>query len=158
MKKLLCSLIIISLLVGICTLFGCTNNVGKFLYLDEAYENGYLTQEDLIFIAYIYNHGRDGNEAIISEDYTPNHKDPRELSNKTVNRIKQTYLSNVIGDKTVSDKYINLFAYYGTYNGAVVIGITDNYNCYDKIIIEEYKIEGVTFNNYTASDIRIWVA
>lgn len=157
LKRLLYSFMILFLLVGICTFYGCENKVGEFLRLNEAYESGYLTNEDLIIIAYDYNHGRNGNKEIISEDYTPKPKDPKELSNKIQKKIKQAYLSNIIKDNTLSDKYINIYAYYGTYNGAIAIGITDNYNVYDKIIIKEYKVGEVIFYNYSESDIRIWV-
>ena len=41
--------------------------VGNFYSLEEAYENGWLTQEDILSIAYYYNQGAEGNEALMGE-------------------------------------------------------------------------------------------
>ena len=44
---------------------------GTIYSLREAYENGLLTKEELMSIAYYHNGGRRFIEAIMCEDYTP---------------------------------------------------------------------------------------
>ncbi|MDE6075037.1 MAG: hypothetical protein K2G26_01215, partial [Clostridia bacterium] len=53
---------------------------GEFYTLQEAYDNGYLTLEDLLSIAYYHNGGITGNEELISLDFTPKQKNPECIS------------------------------------------------------------------------------
>ena len=58
------------MLAGI--LAGCAPEAsGDFYSLQEAYEAGYLTKEEIMSIAYYHNGGRVYNEEIMSEEYTP---------------------------------------------------------------------------------------
>ena len=122
---------------------------GTFYTLRDAYSKGLLNDEDLIEIASYYQ----------DEELT-NKNDSLAinlLDEKTQKQIKKSYLLNIINDITVSDEYVNIYAYYGTYNSAIAVGITDTYNVYDKLIIPEYRVGDVILYNYAESDIRIWV-
>ncbi|MBQ9709178.1 MAG: hypothetical protein IJV67_00960 [Clostridia bacterium] len=125
------------------------NNLGEYYTLQEAYNREILTDNDLIEIAGYYQ----GDDLI-------NKKDPlsiNSLTEETKNQIVKCYLLNIIKDINVSAEYVNIYAYYGTYNGAVAIGITDTYNVYDLVVMAEYRVGDVTLYNYAESDIRIWV-
>ena len=76
---------------------------------------------------------------------------------KTSQNDSLQFIINIIKDINVSAEYVNIYAYYGTYNGAVAIGITDTYNVYDLVVMAEYRVGDVTLYNYAESDIRIWV-
>jgi hypothetical protein len=129
---------------------GCSkNSVGKFYTLQEAYNKELLTDNDLIEIADYYQ----GKNLMDKKDSLSVNL----LDERTKNQIIKCYLLNIINDINVSDEYVNIYAYYGTYNSAVAVGITDTYNVYDMLIIPEYRVGDVIFYNYAESDIRIWV-
>jgi len=158
-KQIFSSLFAVMILLGGCVgMFGCANSsektnnsekIGTFYFLREAYNEGILTKDDVIKIASYYK----WETSIEKQD---------ELSLNLLNENAQTVIRNayktiILEQPQLSDEYINLYAYYGTYNGAVAIGITDTYCAYDLIIIEEYEVAGVIFFNYAERDIRIWV-
>ena len=132
-------------------LSSCTSNkeVGAFYTLREAYSKGVLTNSDLTQIAEYYHDRYSANKQ--------NNLSVNLLGEQTKKQIKQSYLVNILKDETLSDTYVTIYAYYGTYNGAIAVGITDNYNVYDVITIEEYEVGDVIFYNYAESDIRVWV-
>lgn len=125
------------------------NEFGEFYTLQEAYSRGLLTDNDLIEIADYYQ----GEDLMDKKDSLSINL----LDGETKQQIVKCYLLNVINDINISEKYVNIYAYYGTYNSAVAVGITDTYNVYDKVIIAEYRVGDVTLYNYAESDIRIWV-
>ena len=116
---------------------GCTpeqrysESVGEFYTLDEAYENGWLTQVDLKNIAYYY-HTRYGETEHIDQSFVPTPKTPETLDN------------------------IDISQYYGTYNGCVVIGIVSDYLLIDPLLYPEYVIGEVSFFDYVPSAIGVW--
>ena len=63
---------------------------GTFYTLQEAYDNGWLNQEQLLSIAY-YHQGTEGNEELMGENYTPIPKTPDMLSEELELEIKQKY-------------------------------------------------------------------
>ena len=68
---------------------------GVFFSVREAYENGYITLEDVKSIAYYHNEkyfddGRVYNEQIMPEDYKPKPKTPEVLTKNMQRPIKQT--------------------------------------------------------------------
>ena len=50
---------------------GLETGEGTFYTLQKAYDEGYLTKEEIMSIAYYHNGGRVYNEEIMSEEYTP---------------------------------------------------------------------------------------
>lgn len=115
--------------------------MGRFYTLQEAFDEGFLTVPDLQIIATYYN----------------NKTDPLDILNDTtVKTIKETYRESVINMPTVSLDGIIIMKYYGTFNGNIAIGITDDYHAYDYVIFDELDIEGVIFYKIHDASIRIW--
>ena len=114
-------------------------------YLDIAYANGWITQEQLKSIAYYYN------EETEAPDFELIPKLP--LSKETEDNIKFSYLQKdyikkVYPDATID--HITVFRYYGTYNNYAVVFIKDDLFMYDLKIEPEKEIGGVVFYNYCA--------
>ena len=112
-------------LVATVLVAGCTPEqqyaVGNFYSLEEAYENGWLTRDDILRIAYYYNQGTEGNEELMGENYAPEPMVPEMLDEERVNQIKRTYLNEVIAMPEGTFEHVIIRAYYGTYGGNIVI-------------------------------------
>lgn len=141
-KGIICTFLsIVVCLLVICAAFGYTKY--EEYNLETAYNNGYLTQDDLKSIAYYYN-----KETILPDfKLIPKAK----LSPYVERSIKMSYLQRPSFKKdfpfaTVKD--IGVFDYYGTYNGYVVVKILDSLARYDLIYEPEKMIGGVTFYDY----------
>ena len=90
--------------------------LGKFYSLQEAYDNGWLTREELLSIAYYYN-GRYGNEEIMDENYTPLTKTPATLDLEMDLEIRKAYVKgNIYRVDTVEIR-----AYCGTYGECIAV-------------------------------------
>lgn len=137
----------------LCT--GCTASVGSFYSLDEAYENGWLTQNDLQNIAYYY-HIRYGGREHIDESFVPDRKAPETLSNATQNKIKRTYLNKVAEVPDGSLERVEIWQYYGSYNGCVVVAVRSDYLLIDPLPYVDHTIGEVVFYDYSPSEIEIW--
>ena len=163
-KKLLACVAAGLPLVAAVLVAGCTPeqqyaaSVGNFYSLEEAYENGWLTQEDILSIAYYYNQGTDGNEELMGENYVPNPIVPETLDEERVYQIKRTYLNEVIAMPEGSFEHVFIRAYYGTYHENIVIHITDDYHGYDYVFEPEHEIGGVLFYHYVGAFLRVWRA
>ena len=161
-KKWLAFLAACMLFVAAVLVAGCTPEqqyaVGNFYSLEEAYENGWLTQEDILSIAYYYNQGAEGNEALMGESYAPEPTAPEMLDEERANQIKRTYLNDVIAMPDGTFEHVIIRAYYGTYHENIVIHITDDYHGYDYVSEPEYEIGGVWFYNYVGACLRVWRA
>lgn len=128
---------------------------GSFYSLDEAYENGWLTQDDLKNIAY-YFHARNGETEYIDEAFAPDPKTPESLDKKTQYKIKRTYLNEIIDMSDGSFDRVDIYDYFGTYNDNIVVYISDTYHAYDYVIEEEHVIGGVCFYDYCSAVLRVW--
>ena len=93
---------------------------GTFYTLQEAYDNGWLNQEQLLSIAY-YHQGTEGNEELMGENYTPIPKTPDMLSEELELEIKQKYYEQEsCEERSISmDKVKSI--YYGVYNDCVCV-------------------------------------
>ena len=150
------SLVVALLCTGIAS---CTPYAeGTFYTMEEAYENGWLTQEDILSIAYYYNQGTDGNEELMGENYAPKPMVPETLDEERVNQIKRTYLNEVIAMPEGTFEHVIIRAYYGTYHENIVIHITDDYHGYDYVFEPEHEIGGVLFYHYVGAFLRVWRA
>ena len=130
---------------------------GSFYTLQEAYDNGWLTQDDIMSIAY-YRHGRTYNEEIMSEDYQPAPKTPEVLSEKTELKIKST------AAKEYSEEYDIKYAeadgftiteYCGTYGNCIAVMMTDNYSGTTGVVWID-SIAGVNFYYGNGRRMKIW--
>ena len=120
-------------------------NVGTFFSLQEAYDDGMITVEDLQSIA---NHQNNGT----APDNT--------LSVEVVKAIKETAVfslrnnnPNPYPEAMVDDVTIN--RYYGTYNNCVVVMINDVYSEYSANL-KDVDVAGVIIHYYNGNRIIIW--
>ena len=98
--------------------------LGKFYSLQEAYDNGWLTREELLSIAYYYYEekfprlgGRYGNEEIMDENYTPLPKTPETLDEEMDLEIRKAYVKgNIYRVDTVE-----IEVYCGTYGECIAV-------------------------------------
>ena len=140
---------------------GCTpeqrysESVGEFYSLDEAYENGWLTQGDLKNIAYYY-HTRYGETEHIDQSFVPTPKTPETLSEDIQNKIKRSYLNEIIDMPNGLFDQVIIYNYFGTYHDNIVLHISDNYNAYDYVIETEHEIGGICFYEYSSAFLRVW--
>ena len=131
--------------------------VGAFYSLQGAYDNGWLTQAELMSIAYYHNRGRNHNEEIMSEDYEPLPKTPENLSTFLNLAIRQTMV-NDLNKRFDTDTFvldnIAVYGYCGTYNGCVAIRLSYSDGPYyaENTVINEHTVANVTFfyPNYTS--------
>ncbi len=132
---------------------------GEFYTLQEAYDAGWLTQEDLKSIAYYHNGGREGNEEIMGEDYQPQLKTPEVIDKMTELSIKQTYCDNLRKQDNAKPSGVTIERYYGAYNGCYAVVLDSIYVVYPADVINEWEIiGGVNINYYDYLSFRIWKA
>lgn len=145
MKKTL----IIIILIFIMSLCGCNvTSKGELMLLEEAYEAGYINDEQLKSIAFYYQGTREsGFEPIV--------KNPKKISLINEQRIKKLYADKYLDFSIFSMFTVEILDYYGTYNECVALDITDNIYLYDLVIEDEYKIGDVIFYNYCIRDIMV---
>lgn len=136
---------------------------GVFYTVREAYENGYITFEDVKSIAYYHNHGRMYNEHIMPEDYKPIPKSPEVLTENMQRPIKQTAweyrygsFRDDINPLKVTPSGFRIVEYNGIYNNCIAV-VTEYGDGSGGYLGWEDEIEGVII---TYSDevnvIRIW--
>ncbi|MBE7078782.1 MAG: hypothetical protein E7380_02840 [Clostridiales bacterium] len=120
---------------------------GSFYSLEEAYENGWLIEEDLEGIADIYNNKKDC--AYVAGDLPLNIE----------NSIKHTYLEDLREDVPQAKiENVELRKYYGTYGDCIVVNIYSQDMLCD-IRFEDTYIGNVLFRNFGGTySITVWVA
>ena len=127
---------------------------GSLYTLQEAYDNGWLTQADLLSIAY-YHHSQSlgsnssltFNTELMGENFQPIEKSPETLSTLLNNTIRQTVLNdlnNEFDSNSFELKQIYIGAYYGAYNGGVAVIIL--YSRGDDIALNDVMREDVVAN------------
>lgn len=152
----------VALLMSLCLLCACGGEpkaLGTFYTLQEAYENGWLTQDDLMSIAYYYHGGRDYNEDIMDEDYEPAAKMPETLGKTTDKAIRQTYWNDCFGESNPNNITLDSIVigkpYYGSYNGCIAVKVWCNAFGINTVIYEE-TVAGVYFFYPNEIHITIW--
>ncbi len=161
MKKWISGLLTAALAALLClAAAGCAPKAtGTFYSLKGAYEEGLLSRDDLMSIAYHHNGGRRYNESVMDEDYAPKPKDPQELSDETSSRIRNTAAYNYRKEyegKVVADDF-KIIQYCGTYNDCVAIMMTDEYFSYTEALEWDVIADIVFFYN-NGNKITIWRA
>lgn len=159
-RKWLAGVLSLALCAGVFA--GCdvgSDNFGKisgaFYTMEEAYEAGYLTREDLMSIAYYHNGGREYNENCMPESYQPAPMQPEEIDMATANAIKDEYIEEFRPDYEATREDIFIDHYYGCYNGAFAVIISDNFSGFPGVI-DFVEIDGVTFYYPLVNYIKIW--
>ena len=95
-------------------------SVGAFFSLDEAYNNGLLTVQDLKSIASHY-----GSLESLDETFIPTPITPKKLSDKTQRHLKRDWAiwASENGVDTFGEKP-RICEYYGTYGGCVAVNMS----------------------------------
>lgn len=155
-KKVFC-LSLVLLLSIFC--FSCTGGDGNIYELQEAYDNGWLTTDDIMNIGYYYQFGVvDGGlteEELIG--FEPKPKEADKLSKRVENKIKRAYRRYYLNkyNKRISLNKIELQHYYGTYQDCIVVAIYVHFNG-DLYFIDEYEIGGVVIRNYCNNIVKVY--
>lgn len=168
-------ILIVTIFICCCliSLMGCSstsinaeNNYGEFYTLQEAYNLGYLTLDDVKSIAYYQNNGlewfSEGEGEYMTykskpSKFYPIAKNPKELDTDLQSLIKKDWVdylrikSNIRGIKA---KDILITNYYGTYNGYTAI-MLDGYGFFTQAI-RYVTIEDVVIRYNDGNSIRIW--
>ena len=132
--------------------------MGAFYSLQDAYDNGWLTQEDLKSIAYYHNGGRVYNETIMNETYVPQPKTPEILSTETELKIKRAAAKDYRDNYNITDAEAEGFTiveYDGTFGECIAIMKEDTYTGYWGSE-EMPNIAGVIFYYNSSNHITIW--
>ena len=102
---------------------------GEVLNLDDAYELGYISDEDLPSMAYYFNGGREENEDLIPEDFVPQPKNPRELNEAIESEIKLGYYRKKYHKPDYEKDWMSsdliIETYCGTYGNCIVVKFID---------------------------------
>ena len=157
MKRLLAILLTLTTL-GCLGLSGCKKRqaIGKFYTLQEACEQGFLTEEDVKAIAF-YHGGREANVDKFEEDYAPTPKNPAQIPAKIQNNIKSDYIFYFLKEsKKAKESMIKIEKYYGYYNGCYVVVIDHSVPGYGHNEgIMTVEIMGYKFT-YNWKGIEVW--
>lgn len=152
MKRIVCLGVVI---IMIFSMAACTpKQRGTFYTLQEAFDQGMLTQDDLRSIAYYQNGGSE------DEDFEPKLKTPESLSEKTEKAIKETRAYDLRNQDTkpikeAKAKDITILKYYGTYNNCIALMMNDIYHDYPTAL-REVTVEGVLFRYSDGNSLIIW--
>jgi len=143
-KKIVVLGIALLMLFSLVGLTACTNDeeelMGTFYSLQEAYDEGFLTIEDLQNIAFYHN-----------DDSMPVY--PETLDADIAEAIKQDFVHNENCKNKGHDIEIT---YYGTYNDSVAVLVCCQLD-YDMELYDE-TIEGIFFHYGSPNKIQVWVS
>jgi hypothetical protein len=128
--------------------YGSGNAYSDFYSLGYAYNRGLISQNEIRSIGYYYNSGKEWRGEDISEstkewkdfvetNYQPLEKSPKELSEETIDKIKNSYVDLIncslkyyyeqqgmtIKKDLVTEKTIDEVKYLGSYNGYIAVAI-----------------------------------
>ena len=159
-KKHFLPVLILIITVLSFSLLACTDDaVGHFYSLEEAYDNGLISDEDVKNIAYYYRDVTAGGGLSDEERsiFEPSAKCPDEPNDLTIEKIKKTYARDILKNNRTALGRISIEYYYGTYNGNVVVNVTDDYRSRDLLFIDEITIGNTIILHYCPSIIRVWV-
>ena len=135
-------------LIGLSLFCGCKPK-GEFLWLHEAYEQQWISKEDLKNIAFNYNSKHYKGNVDYGSDFSPSGEPTGELSDRVKKITKQAFCRknkisvNLYSEVTVSSEY------YGFFNGCYIVDLATS--CLvggDPVFFEEYELDGVKFYNY----------
>lgn len=155
MKKLLAILLTLTTL-GCLGLSGCKKRqtIGKFYTLQEAFDQGFLTENDLKSIAYYNNGGRKNNEDKIEEDFVPQPLNPKTIPADIQKSIKSDYIYyNEKLDNKTKDSEVKIDDYYGEYNNCYVAILHGPFAYF--AVVNEFSVNGYNYS-YTQSEFMVW--
>ena len=125
---------------------------GQFYTLKAAYDNGWLNEDDLKSIACGYYEFYKYEENPYSGLF-----DPRgELSEEIEKEIKKAYLEQIDKQPDEDLEKVNIYKYYGHYNGNYVVSVVSEFYLCDIIVDPEFEIGGVIFKDFSQGEIRVY--
>lgn len=145
MKKILV-LFLLLLLTG-CSIN--TKDYGKFYKLEAAYNEGIISRDDLLTLAYINNNGNEYNENNINDDFKPKEINENDLTSVILHKIKSTASES-------KEEYDSCnVSFYGKYNEAYAIKLSSTLD--DIPAVEtSYYIDEIYFS-FPTLEILIFV-
>lgn len=155
MKRLLAILLTLTTL-GCLGLSGYKKRqaIGKFYTLQEAFDQGFLTENDLKSIAYYNNGGRKNNEDKIEEDFVPQPLNPKTIPADIQKSIKSDYIYyNEKLDNKTKDSEVKIDDYYGEYNNCYVAILHGPFAYF--AVVNEFSVNGYNYS-YTQSEFMVW--
>ena len=128
--------------------------IGRFYTLQEACDQGFITENDLKSIAYYNNGGRKNNEEKIAEDFVPQPLNPETIATDIQKYVKADYVyykENL--DNKTKDSDVRIKHYYGNYNGSYVLTLCGPFDY--PAVINEFSVNGYKFY-YTQEEFMVW--
>ena len=128
--------------------------IGRFYTLQEACDQGFITESDLKSIAYYNNGGRKNNEDKIAEDFAPQPLNPETIPTDIQKYVKSDYVYyNEKLENTEDISKVKINRYYGNYNGAYVLTLCGPFDYI--AVINDFSVDGYNFY-YTQEEFRVW--
>lgn len=157
MKKFISVLLSFISVISIAYAFtGCGNETikvrGKFYTLEEAYNNGWLNEDDLKSIACGYYEWRKFEENPYIGMFDPH----KELSKENEKELKQAYLVQIDNKPDGLLDKVEIRKYFGEYNRNLIVNMYSDYYMCDILVEPEFNIGGVIFKNFWQGDIRVY--
>lgn len=164
MKKLIS--VLLSIIPVVCLSFafsGCGKQqsnekgeeiIGNFYNLFQAYDFGLLNEDDLKSIACRYYDGY-----VEVNPYEGMFKPNKELNEQEEKELKTAYLQKIVKRADGEIENVDIYNYYGTYNGNAVITMYSDYDSYSSIkatAFDEAEIGGVIFKNFWSNEILLF--
>ncbi len=153
MKKVIlktCSIVLLMItLVSFCFMGGCASK-GVILKLEEAYELGLISREELQQIA-DYNNRIEGSPYNVTEI--------RKSTQKGICKAYAKFLENENDWENVDVKHVRVRRFYGRYGNAVVVDMSLG-NTLLLTIERDVEIDGILFHfvrSYKLGDILVFI-
>ena len=128
--------------------------IGRFYTLQEACDQGFITENDLKSIAYYNNGGRKNNEDKIAEDFAPQPLNPETIPADIQKNIKSDYIYyNEKLDNKTKDSEVKIDDYYGEYNNCYVAILHGPFAYF--AVVNEFSVNGYNYS-YTQSEFMVW--
>ena len=119
--------IVMAFLMCCSFLCGCKNGgdfCGDFLWLDQAYEQGWISRDDLRNISFNYNTKNYTGVVDYGADFSPTWTPLEPLSDKTKSEIKEAYCRKHEIPKYLYVEIAVLSEYYGVFSDCYIVDIT----------------------------------
>lgn len=134
------------LVMTLCFFTACTSSHGTFYSLNDSYELGFITQDDLQRIA----------------DFHNNLQFPDSLSDDVAKSIKKSAayearhsLQNFVSNAKADD--YSIIQYYGCYNGCYVVMLNEPYFDFPAVEVDSWEEVGnVKFHITSHYKIKLW--
>lgn len=149
MRKIICLMLIFVMAFTMMTMVACKpekedepEERGTFYSLQEAYDQGLITQDDLESIA---NYYKSENQEELDEEIANAIKETRAYCLRT---LSSSSIKNAKADD------VTILGYYGTYNNCFAVKIDDDFAVYTTAL-REVTLAGIVFRYSNGNSIII---